>query len=208
MTDPYFSNLHAAGHVSADVTTFLLRAGKPRTLAHIRAVVGRARILAARYGADMKAAAVAAWCHDLAAVVPHDRIIATAEAWGVPLTESDRAVPQVVHGPLAAEVVRQKLGIADEDILNAIRYHSTLRAGASTLEKVVFVADKIALDPTAVHRDFLPALTAAAQQSIDEAAYVYLDWVMRRGPSLGWTVHEHIRAAHEALGGRYAQAGD
>ena len=38
-------------------------------------------------------------------------------------------------------VVRDELGIDDEDILNAIRYHTTGRAGMSLLEKVIFTAD-------------------------------------------------------------------
>ena len=107
-------------------------------------------------------------------------------------------MPGVLHGPLAAEVARVKLGVMDEDILNAIRYHTTLRAGASTLEKVVFVADKVALDPTAPDRSFLPALNAALAEGLDAAAQVYLDWAVEHGPALGWTLHADLLAAHAA----------
>lgn len=47
------------------------------------------------------------------------------------------------HGRLAAEVAREKYGIVDEDILNAITYHTTGRAGMSDLELIVFLADTL-----------------------------------------------------------------
>ncbi len=207
----YFDSLPSTGSVSHDVSAFLTASEKMGTLAHTRAVVGQARLLAARYCANMKQAmkraAVAAWCHDMAAAVPPGDLVRVAEDWGVPLTDSDRAVVSVIHGPLAAAVARQRLGIVDEDILNAIRYHSTCRAGASMLEKVVFVADKLALDPTAPRNDFLPDLKASLSKGIDAAALVYLDWVMTNEYALGWTIHAHVRAAQAELSGQTMAVG-
>jgi predicted HD superfamily hydrolase involved in NAD metabolism len=199
----YFESLAAADSVREMVDAFLTGAGRSDTLAHIRQVVIQARMLAARFAEDpepdMKRAALAAWCHDIAAVVPRDALIAEAERWGVALTESDRAIPLLVHGPLAAAVAQARLGVEDEDTLNAIRFHSTLRAGASTLEKIVFVADKLALDPTAPRSDFLPVLQAAREQGLDAMALVYTGWVIQCAAELGWTVHENLRAAHGEL---------
>lgn len=199
MADTYFDALISTGDVPADVAAFLTGAGKTGTLAHIREVAAEARRLAERFGVDVEAAATAAWCHDLAAVVPRGEIVAVAEAWGVSLTEADHAVPGVIHGPLAAAVVRTCLGITDEDTLNAIRHHTTLRAGASPLEAVVFVADKVALDPASPRNDFLPALRLAKARGLDAMAFVYLDWVMQHGESLGWTIHANVKAAHAEL---------
>ncbi len=201
----YFDSLQNTGNIPRDVSAFLTAAGRTETLAHIRTVAGQARLLAGKFcranmAQAMKDAAVAAYCHDLAAVVPLAEIVAVAEGWGVPLSEADRAIPQVVHGPLAAEVARRKLGIEDAAILDAIRYHTTLRAGAGMLEKVVFVADKLALDPTAPDRDFLPELNAALAEGLDAAARVYLRWVIEHGPALGMTLHPNLLAAHQELG--------
>lgn len=199
----YFASLILTGKVKEAVSEFLTAAGKQTTLAHIRQVVTQARILAAQFAddpePDMKRAARAAWCHDLAAVVPREALIAEAGRWGVPLSACDRAIPALIHGPLAAEVARQRLNVTDEDVLNAIRCHSTLRAGASTLEKIVFVADKLALDPTAPRRDFLPTLAAARPDGLDAMAFAYLDWVIGHEAELGWTLHDNLRAAHAEL---------
>ena len=41
--------------------------------------------------------------------------------------------PPVWHGFAGAEYIRQQLGIEDEDVINAVRYHTVARAGMSRL---------------------------------------------------------------------------
>jgi HD superfamily phosphohydrolase YqeK len=65
---------------------------------------------------------------------------------------------------------------------------------------LLFVADKIALDPAAPARDFVPAVRAAAQESLERAAFVYLDWVVTHARRLGWTpLHPNTPAARDEL---------
>ena len=76
-----------------------------------------------------------------------------------------------------------------------------LRAGASTLEKIVFLADKIAYDPTSPHDgEYLPALRAAP--TLNDAALVYLDFLLDNGWRYGWLLHPHAVAAYRDLTGR------
>ncbi len=203
MRESYFDALESTGNLSRDVSAFLTAMGRADTLAHTRQVVGQARTLAARFGrnmaGDMTRAAQAAWCHDLAAVVPPDDLPAEIRRWKVRLRPEDRAIPPLWHGPLAAAIARQKLGITSRVVLQAIRYHSTLRAGASRLEKIVFVADKVALDPASARHDFVPALRAALNCGLEAMAFVYLDWVVSHEHELGWTIHPDLRAAHAEL---------
>ncbi|RAL25818.1 bis(5'-nucleosyl)-tetraphosphatase (symmetrical) YqeK [Thermoflavimicrobium daqui] len=50
---------------------------------------------------------------------------------------------EIWHGPVGAEVAREKWGVLEEDVLNAIRYHTTGRPNMSVLEKIIFLADYI-----------------------------------------------------------------
>lgn len=50
---------------------------------------------------------------------------------------------EVLHGPIAAVIMEHEHGITNENILNAMRYHTTGRKEMSTLEKIVFIADYI-----------------------------------------------------------------
>ncbi len=49
----------------------------------------------------------------------------------------------VWHGVVGAEFIRDELGIYDEDILNAVRHHTTGAVEMSPLEQVVYMADYI-----------------------------------------------------------------
>lgn len=196
----WFERLTPTGYPAADVRRFLREMGRADTLRHVSRVAAMGRRLARRFGLPRAQSDLACSAHDLAAVVPFREILAAAEALGVPLTEADRAIPQVVHGPVAAAALRVRLGVDDEDVLNAVRYHTTLRAGASPLEMLTFIADKIAYDPTARDVSYHPALVAARDTaSLPELCFIYLDWAVREGPRLGWRLHPNLLAAHAAL---------
>lgn len=70
------------------------------------------------------------------------------------------------HGPVGAMIAEKQFGITNEDILHAVRFHTTGRANMSTLEKIIFVADL--LEPG---RSFsgIEQLREQANNSLDEA---------------------------------------
>ena len=191
------------GDAVADISAFLVEHCRPATVAHLRAVAEEAERLARRFGVDPAQARLAGWLHDVAASVPGDRVVEAAEQVGIVLTPADRAVPQVVHGRLSAWLGERWFGVADPLVLDAVRCHSTLRYGATDLDKTLFVADKIALDPTA---DFAPgyraALDAALDQSLDHAAFAIVDWFVQEQGRLGWRLHPDLLAAHAELADR------
>lgn len=194
----YFADLTPSGDAVADVVRFYRRVGRLDTLAHVSQVAAEAEELAGRAGADRAAARLAALAHDLADVVPVAEMPAVAAGMGLPIGEADRAIPQLLHGPIAAAALEEKLDLRDRDLLNAVRYHSTLRAGASTLEKIIFVADKLAYDPTSPHRgEYVPALRAA--RSLDGAALVYLGFLQEYASRYGWLMHPNATAAYQEL---------
>jgi len=83
-------------------------------------------------------------------------------------------------------------------VLNAIRYHTTLRAGAGVLEKIVFLADKIAYDPASPHKgEYLPGIEAA--NTLDEAALAYLTFIVDNTWRYGWYLHPNTLAAYRDL---------
>ena len=98
----WFERLTPSGFPVVDVRRFLRAVGRPDTLRHVSRVAAVGRRLARRFGVPLAQSDLACIAHDLAAVVPLRNVLAAAEALGVPLTEADRAIPQVVHGPVAA----------------------------------------------------------------------------------------------------------
>ena len=197
MMEP-FAILTASGDPIADVTCYYENMDLLETLHHVTQVAAQAQNLAGQHDVNPASAHLAALAHDLAAGIPAEEMPSVAEQMGILVSDVDRAIPSLLHGPIAAAALETKLGLDDEDVLNAIRYHSTLRAGASSLEKVVFLADKIAYDPTSPHQgEYLSALQSAA--SLDEAALIYLDFLLDNAWRYKWYPHPNALAAYREL---------
>ena len=93
--------------------------------------------------AQMEKAAVAGLLHDAAKLMNPGELIRYCEEHGLAIDAMDRATPQTLHPFVGAELVRERFGLHDEETLDAIRFHTTGRAGMSPVEKIVYIADKI-----------------------------------------------------------------
>ena len=97
--------------------------------------------LAKRYGADEDKAEIAALLHDICKERPKGELLQMVRDNAI-MTQNAAEKPQGVwHAAAAMVVARQELGVEDGEILNAIRYHTSGRAGMSLLEKVIYMAD-------------------------------------------------------------------
>lgn len=108
---------------------------------HILRVTETAEKLAKIHGVDVEKARTAALFHDICKYKDNARLWKEAERLNVKDLESFKAFPQVLHAYVAAEAARVDYGIEDEEILRAIRYHTTGTENMSPVEEVVFLAD-------------------------------------------------------------------
>ncbi|MGI6695411.1 MAG: bis(5'-nucleosyl)-tetraphosphatase (symmetrical) YqeK [Christensenellales bacterium] len=119
--------------------------------------------LALAHGAPIQKAGVAGMLHDYAKCMELSRLQAIAKKCRLNLPEEAMGSNALLHGPVGAQIVKLHYHIYDEDILNAIRYHTTGRAGMSALEMVIFVAD--AIEPT--RKDYPGLAQIRAQAAVD-----------------------------------------
>lgn len=99
--------------------------------------------LAMKYGEDIDKARIAGLLHDCAKYLDDDKLISLCKKYDLGISESEKKSPYLLHGKVGALIARKKFQIEDEDIINAITYHTTGRIGMSLLEKIVFIADYI-----------------------------------------------------------------
>ncbi len=171
------------GNLRADMAAFLTARGFPRTAGHCAAVAAEARRLALRFGEDPARAEAGGLLHDISAPIPDAERLATAEAWGLDVLAEEQAYPMIIHQKLSSVIAREAFGVTDAGVLSAIGCHTTLKAGASRLDKVVFVADKIAWDLPG-DPPYLADILAAVERSLDAAAFCYLDYLVQRRATL------------------------
>lgn len=118
--------------------------------------------LARHYGEDIEKARMAALLHDCARCIDSARMRRL-----VGDRAGKSALRALMHAPAGEALARQEYGITDEQVLSAIRWHTTGREGMTKLEKIVYLADII--EPNRQAYPGLDALREAAFRDLDEA---------------------------------------
>ena len=128
---------------------------------HTMGVAFTASSLAMRHGGDVRRAELAGFLHDCAKYMDEKRMTELCRREGMKLSEA---------GSILA---RTRYGVKDEEILSAIRYHTTGRPGMTLLEKIVFVADYIESGRDTAPR--LPEIRREAFNDLDSCVRMILE---------------------------------
>lgn len=110
---------------------------------HIKGVVDMSVELAYRYGENVEKCKLAAILHDYAKQFSHEEIETFVRNNNLIVDDLELVSKELIHSKIAAKIAVDEYGIEDEDILNAISFHTTGRADMSMLEKIIFIADSI-----------------------------------------------------------------
>ncbi|RKN72372.1 bis(5'-nucleosyl)-tetraphosphatase (symmetrical) YqeK [Paenibacillus ginsengarvi] len=199
---PFFASeasFRPSGDLALDVRHFLEQRGCPKTAEHSIAVGAEARSLAIRFGADPAKAEAAGWLHDISAIYPSQDRIRVARELGVDVLPEEETFPMIVHQKLSVEVARHLFGVDDQDVLDAIGCHTTLKAPSTLLDRVVFVADKIAWDQAGTP-PYLSELNARLELSLEHGAMAYIGYL--------WERKETLKVVHPWLADAYADLRD
>jgi predicted HD superfamily hydrolase involved in NAD metabolism len=183
-------------HDWADLEQALCKRVSGDRLSHTMRVVATARVLAARHGADVKKAEVAALLHDYARAMPSPELLELGRQYSLISDAIEEATPALLHGPVASALLYEQGLVSDPDILAAIRWHTTGRAGMSQLERVIWVADYV--EPG---RTFPGAgdVRMLAEQDLDKALLLGLDQTFRYVLDRKWLLHTSSVQAYNWL---------
>ncbi len=99
--------------------------------------------LANHYGADSEKARLAGILHDCGKNYKGDEAINYAKKIGYQPDEIELLQPKLLHGIIGKDLAKRIYGVNDEEVLNAIRWHTTGKAGMNLLEQIIYVADYI-----------------------------------------------------------------
>ncbi len=143
---------------------------KESRFAHTMRVMRLACELAEMYGEDPAKAETAALFHDMARNLPLQELNKYVLEFGLDGRYENN--PNLSHGKIAERLMRRDFGIDDQDILNAVSYHTTGRKGMSRLEKIVFLADGI--EPGRKYPS-VEEIRGLAKKDLDEACICMLE---------------------------------
>lgn len=133
---------------------------------HTLGVMYTAAALAMAHGADMEQALYAGLLHDCAKCIPNEEKIALCRKYQIPVSTAEERSPFLLHAKLGAYYARNTYEIQDEEILHAIKVHTTGEPGMNTLDKIIYIADYI--EPNRDQAPNLETIRKLAFQNLDE----------------------------------------
>ncbi len=141
--------------------------------AHIHRVRDVGLELAIRHRIDEERAELAILGHDVARAVKKQEILRLADHFGMSPLDIEKRAPVTLHGPVGAELLRREDGLDDEEILAAVRWHTTGHHSLGQLGLLVFIADK--LEPRKIKSyPYQRELQHIANESLSQAVLEFL----------------------------------
>ncbi len=152
--------------------------------------------LASKYGCDMHKSEIAGLVHDCTRKMSKDIQLQYIKRLGIELDDTCKHVEELLHAISGVYVCRELFQIDDEEILLAVRYHTTGRADMTLLEKIIFVADFI--EPL---RSFqgVEEIRNTAFADLDKAILLALNFTIKYIISIDRSIHSDSIAARNFI---------
>ena len=164
---------------------------------HSLCVANEAERLAVLYGENTDDAYLAGLLHDITknfSITEHLNIF---EEFGIMLSDIEKSSVPVWHGISASVYVKNILNIQNENIVSAIRYHTTGKSNMTLFEKLIYLADFTSADRNYPDVDVMRSLV---NSSIDEAMLYSLKYTITDLVNKNRAIHpDTLNAYNEIL---------
>lgn len=162
---------------------------------HTLGVAYTAAMLARIHGEDCDKALIAGMLHDCAKCIDHKQKIKLCEKNNMTISDVERRNPFLLHSKAGRVLAIKEYDIEDEDILNAIEYHTTGRPDMSLLEKIIFIADYI--EPGRKHAENLNIIRKMAFEDIDSTLLKILEDTLNYLKSTGNEIDDMTQITYD-----------
>ena len=110
--------------------------------------------------------------HDCAKCIPGQDKIRLCKKYDIDITPIELSNPGLLHAKLGAYLAKKEYQVEKEDILQAIRSHTTGRPDMSLLEKIIYISDYI--EPGRNPLPNMDLVRKLAFEDLDECLFVML----------------------------------
>ena len=155
---------------------------------HVNRTRTLAKELSSIHGADTLSSDLAAAAHDLYRHWSAISLLEESVSESIQVDDIEACEPILLHGAAASNWLYYYANCEDQQVLDAVRYHTTGRPGMTVVEKVVFIADKVEPDKVA-REENLSKILDLAYSNLDKAIEEYLSWRIQQILSDGGLIH-------------------
>lgn len=108
---------------------------------HSLCVADEAKRLAEKYGADTEKCYLAGLVHDITKNSADEEHLKIFETFGIILSCVEKKAKKLWHAISGSAYIKYVLSIDDEEIIDAVRYHTTAKENMSLTAKILYLAD-------------------------------------------------------------------
>ncbi len=141
---------------------------------------------AVMYGGDPDKALIAGILHDCAKELPDDQ----QRKMAIKDSGESYDIKKLWHGPAGALMAKKQFGIKDDEILDAIRFHTTARKDMTITDKVVYLSDKI--EPARTYDD-LTEVRKAADSDLELGLILCVSAFVEKSKRKGMELHPNTK---------------
>ncbi|NLL61366.1 MAG: HD domain-containing protein [Candidatus Atribacteria bacterium] len=113
---------------------------------HACRVSSVAEQIAEYYNLPIKSVKISGLIHDCAKDYSDSHMKSLIKKYNIRLNEVERHIPKIWHAYVGAEMAKEVFQIEDQEIVDAVKYHSTASVKLGLIGKIVYIADKIEPD--------------------------------------------------------------
>lgn len=152
---------------------------------HSIGVMKKAEELAKFYGLDSKKARLIGLVHDIAKQMKPSEIEEYISKYNVKLDEIEKLNTELIHAKIGADISKRKYNF-DEQMVNAVKYHTTGHPNMDMMAKIIFMADKIE-----ENRDYegVKEKRQLALLNINKAIIATIDYTTKDSINRGKMIH-------------------
>ena len=163
---------------------------------HSLSVADEAKRLAIKYGADSEKMYFAGLVHDITKNLSNEEQLKLLNKGGIMLTDAEKASPKVWHGISGSVYLKYNLNIIDDEILSAVRHHSTAKENMTLAEKIIYIADLTSLDRNYPDVDYLREIV---NYNLDKAIIYALSFTIKDLAGKNLPIHPNTVKAYNYL---------
>lgn len=144
---------------------------------HSVGVMKKVEELAKIYGADVEKAKIVGLAHDIGKELSREEKLKYVENNNIEIDKIEEINIGLLHAKIGAYICKKRYGF-DEEMQDAIKYHTTGNENMNLLAKIIFVADKIEENRKYENKDKMRTLEEArklAKEDLDKVMLYLID---------------------------------
>lgn len=160
---------------------------------HSMNVAKQAKILGKIYGEDTEKLYFAGVVHDICKEISYEEQLKVINSGEIYFDKYVMTQQKIWHAVAGSVFIQKGLGVTDEQIIDAVRYHTTGKENMDTFSKIIYIADI-----TSEERDYpeVDVVRKLAKEDLDKAMLMSLEFTINKLMSLGKMLNEDTVLAY------------